>query len=224
MKNLITLIALLSTTFSFAQNINWSTIQNEQKQLAYLNFGYDFSTNTQIGYAFKANLFKPILISLDYSFPMGNQLVDDYKMRLGGQLPLFQKNNFILSAKAYGNFRRHETSMVRMASFGSEIGSTLGLYKKTWHLALELGFDKAISTQLKHSSLMKENFPNIKDGWAVPTSGQYYYGIQGSKKVGSKFELSLKAGATNAQFKDQNALLPYYAGIGILYKIKTRII
>jgi len=50
---------------------------------------------------------------------MGDNLHDDHKARIGGQMLAYQKDKFDVSAKAYGNFRRHETSLVRMASFGS---------------------------------------------------------------------------------------------------------
>ena len=56
----------------------------------------------------------------------------------------------------------------------------------------------------------------ISNGWFIPSGGHFFYGIQGSKTIGSRFEISLRAGATNAQFKDKNPLLPYYVQLGLI--------
>ncbi len=219
MKYLLISIAFLCAASSFGQNLNWSTIPETQKSIAYFNFGYDFGATLQAGYGYQVKTFKPTLLTFDYSMPMGEKIADDFKLRLGAQLPILKKNHFILSGKLYSNFRRHETSMVSMVSFGSELAAVAGYYKSTWHIAGEFGFDKAITTQVVHSERMKEYYPSIKDGWITPTGGQFFFGIQGSKTLGEKLELSLRIGGTNAQSTDENALLPYYGQVGLIYKI-----
>ncbi len=222
MKYLITIFTLLIAGNAAAQNINWSTINDQQKTITYLNFGYDFGATTQIGYGKQVDGFRPMVWTVDYSFPKGKNLVDDFKVRLGGQLSIFEKNNFTLSAKVYGIFRHHQTKLVRMVNFGSEMSAIMGYYKPTWHLAGEFGFDKSIITELKHTEEMLRNFPSIRDGWVIPSGGHFYYGIQGSKTIGNHFELSLRAGATNAQNNDENALLPIYAQLGLVYKFPKK--
>lgn len=219
MKNLIvTIVALMCINTLNAQNINWlSTTDNNR--MIYLNFGYDFGLTTQLGYAHKLKSTRPIVLSADYSLPMGKNLVDDFKTRAGCQIAIYNMGDFMLAAKAFAIFRRHETNFLRIASFGTEISGVLGYYKPKWHLAFEYGFDKSIASHLKHPEIMKENYAAISDGWFTPSGGQFFYGIQGSKAIKEKLELSLRMGATNAQFDDRNALLPYYAQLGLLYKI-----
>jgi hypothetical protein len=62
---------------------------------------------------------------------------------------------------------------------------------------------------------MKAKFPDIKDGWYVPTGGHYYYGVQGGKTLGETLDLNLRLGATSAQFHDEDALIPYYLQLGM---------
>lgn len=221
MKYIITIIAIGYATLSFGQNINWSTMNEDQKSLVYLNFGYEFGITTQIGYVYQLNSFRPILLTADYSFPMGKYLIDDFKVRLGVQIPIHEINNFMISAKIYSITRKHKTSLVSMTSFGSEIVAIAGYYKPTWHVAGEFGFDKSISTYLKHTDLMKENFPFIKDGWIIFSGGHFYFGINGSKTIKDKFEITLRVGGTNAQGKDENALLPFYTQLGFNYKFSS---
>lgn len=223
MKKLIaTIILLANLNFAFAQNINWQTINENQKEIVYLNFGYDFGMTTQLGYGYLLNTSKQILLTADYSFPMGNDLFDDFKIRLGGQMPVFKKNNFVVSVKLLGITRRHETSLVRMYGFGSEFSILGGIYKPKWHLAGELGFDKSIITHLKHTDQMRDNFPEIIDAWFIPSGGQFYYGIQGSKTIRQHLELSLRLGAINAQSDDENPLLPFYGQLGFIWKFSSK--
>jgi len=219
MKKILTMLILVaSVSCAFAQNINWKSVSEHNKSLAYLNFGYDFGMTAQIGYGYKLNAFRPILLTADYSFPMGKELIDDFKIRLGGQISVFEKSSFVVSARIYGIFRRHQTSLVRMVGFGSELSAIAGYYKPKWHIAGEFGFDKSIITQLKNSDIMREIFPGVTDGWFIPSGGNFFYGVQGGKTFGKSLELSLRIGATNAQSNDENALLPYYTQLGLLWK------
>ena len=220
MKKIITSVLLIMAlaTWSNAQTLNWRSINEDQKNMAYLNFGYDYAVSTQVGYARSINTFKPVVLSLDYSFPMGENLFDDFKLRAGGQIELFEHNGFSVSTGLRGNFKSYETQMVKISSFGTEISALAGYYKPTWHIAGEVGFDKSITSHLKHSEIMNDNYTEIEDGWYVPSGGYFYYGIQGSKTLTRQLELSLKAGLTNAERKDENAMLPYYAQIGIIFK------
>lgn len=217
----ITTILLLSFSINFlnAQNINWATLNENQQDLVYLNFGYDFGMTTQLGYGYRLNSSRSILLTADYSFPAGKNLVDDFKIRIGGQVEILRRDALIMSAKVYGLFRRHETTLVKMSSFGSESSVLLGYYKSKWHIAGEFGFDKSGATKLKHSNAIIENVPTIKDGWYTSTAGHFFYGIQGSKSIRDRIDLSLRIGATNAQGKDQNPLLPFYGQIGFLWKM-----
>ena len=199
-----------------AQNINWRSLNDEQPNLAYLNFGYDFGLTAHLGYARSIQTFRPILLSADYSFPMGKQLLDDFKIRYGGQIEIVELNNFSASARIFGNFKRRETELVRIIGFGAELSALVGYYKPKWHIAAEFGFDKSITTHLKHSDIMRDNYGKINDGWYLPSGGHYFYGIQASKTLSRSLEISMKMGLTNAQGNDEDALLPYYFQLGLL--------
>jgi hypothetical protein len=49
----------------------------------------------------------------------------------------------------------------------------------------------------------------------VPTGGNWYYGIQGSKTIGYHFDVNLRMGFTQAQGDHEDSLLPYYLQIGV---------
>jgi hypothetical protein len=197
-----------------AQNINWRSMGKEQRNVVQLNAGYDFGATAQVGYARLFTWGRPVMVGLDYSYPMGSTLSDDFKVRLGGQVELVEIGGFCATIKIFSNFRRYETPLVRIVSFGSDFAALAGYYTSTWYAAGELGFDKAVASQLKHSDIMKANFPGIRDGWYVPTGGNWYYGIQGGKTIGDMFEVSLRLGATSAQFHDENATIPLYLQLG----------
>lgn len=217
MKNIsaIILLVIAAAECGSTQNINWRSLNDSRQTIMQFTFGYDFGATAQVSYNRYIDGFRPIVVGLDYSLPMGNILLDDFKVRYGAQIEIAEWEGFSVTAKIYSNFRRHKTALVRSVTFGSDFAAVGGYFSRTWHAALEYGFDKSIISHFKHSDSMKENIPTIKDGWYIPTGGHHYYGIQGSKTLGDLIDLSLRIGATNAQFNDEDAVVPLYLQMGI---------
>lgn len=217
MKKLVAMMIMIIAVaeVSHSQDVNWRSLREDQRNIIRFNVGFDYGVTAQVGYSRSFTLIRPVLLGLDYSFPMGSVLLDDFKVRLGGQVEVVQIGGFSATVRILSNFRRYQNSLVRILSFGSDFAAVAGYYEPTWHAAGEFGFDKSIVSEFKHSDVMKANFPAIRDGWYIPTGGHYYYGIQTGKTIGETFDLSLRLGATSAQFDDENAVLPYYLQIGL---------
>jgi hypothetical protein len=199
----------------YSQNINWRSLRDDQSNVVQLNAGYDFGATVQLGYSRSFMIGRPVLVGLDYSVPMGSDLLDDFKVRLGGEVEIVQIDGFSATLKISSIFRRYQNELVRIESFGSDFGLLAGYYVPTWFVAGEFGFDKSITSHLTHSDIMRAMFPAIKDGWYIPSGGHYYYGIQAGKTVGESFELSLRVGGTDAQAHDENAVVPLYLQLGL---------
>lgn len=215
----LTVVILLVTAVAvtgYSQDVNWRSLRDDQQNLVQLKLGYDYGVTAQLGYHRSLFIIRPVLLGVDFSLPMGSDLVDDFKLRIGGQVEVFEMGGFSATLKIMSNFRRYENDLVRIASFGSDFAGVVGYYTPSWYAAGELGFDKAITSHLKHSDIMRRYvFAEIRNGWYVPTGGNWYYGIQGGKSIGESFDLSLRLGATNAQKKDEDAVLPLYAQLGL---------
>src|SRR5262245_4721433 len=169
----IMLAAILTCmlNLSFAQNINWKTLQPSQRHIVNLNVGFDNATVIGVGYGYHFNTRMPLIVNVEYSMPMGDMVFDDFKTKIGGQLNLVRAKDFYATVKAHFITRRFQNDFARMVNFGSEFSATAGLYKNKWFAAAELGFDKAITTHIKHSDLMKEYNPELQSGWYIPTGG-----------------------------------------------------
>lgn len=218
MKKIIVIItiSILASTALHAQNINWRSLETDQHHSAYFNFGFQYGMTAQLGYGYKAGNSRPVLLSIDYSFPMGNNLFDDHKVRLGGQIEALRWNNFSLTAKVMMVYRRYANEMVRIVNFGSEFSAIAGYYKPKWHVAGEFGFDKAVASHLSHRNAMRDIYPDITDGWYLPSGGNYFYGVQAGVTVIKDIDLTMRAGLTNAQKQDEDASLPYYLQLGLI--------
>lgn len=211
---LLTIILTVACTGQ-AQTINWRALHEGHENVVRFNAGYDYGATTQIGYCRAVDLFRPAVLGVEYSFPMGKELFDDFKVRLGGQIEVLTLGGFSTTVKVYSVFRRHETSLVRIASFGSDLGVAMGYYQPVWFIGGEFGFDKAITSHLKHSGIMRASFPGIRDGWLVPTGGNFHYGLEGGVTVGALVDLSVRIGATRAQGQDVDAVIPLYLQVGV---------
>jgi hypothetical protein len=211
----VMIIVMALAEAGYSQNVNWRSFGEDQRNVIQFGVGYDFGATAQLGYSRSFSWIRPVIVGLDYSFPMGSDLTDDFKVKLGGQIELVEIGGFSATINISSVFRRYQTELVSIASFGSDFAALAGYYKPTWYAAGEFGFDKSITSHLKHSDIMKANFPGIKDGWYLPSGGHYYYGIQAGKTIGESFDLSLRLGATYAQGNDENAVLPYYLQLGL---------
>ena len=210
---LIILAIIMISKTSSAQQVNWRTLNDTKPHIANVNLGWDYSTAAGIGYGQKLRTTLPILLNIEYSLPFGNTIFDDFKTKLGGQAEVLHLDNFSVSVKAYGIFRRYENKYVRLVDFGSEFATNFGYYRNNWYVAGEFGFDKAIATNIKNSEEMKTIYPGVQDGWYVPTGGNFNFGIVSGYSFANN-DLYAKIGTRMTEDFKSSPTVPYYLQIG----------
>jgi hypothetical protein len=207
------LLYLLSNTLN-AQNINWRAFNQEQKQIIGINAGLDYGLTYGVNYGRKLNTKLPMVLNGELSFPSGNKVLEDFKVKMGVQCEVIHSGNFSATLKVNGIFRRFENDYARLLNFGSEFAGVAGYYKPRWYVAGELSFDKAIITHIKHLPAAIENNPDLTTGWYIPTGGNFAYGIQSGIALGEKNDLNLKIGRVISQNFKTEPTLPFYLQIG----------
>jgi hypothetical protein len=219
--NLLILIAVLSLLFrpSFAQNINWKSLQPTQKNIVNLNLGFESAAVAGIGYGYHLKTRTPIVLNIEYSMPFGDKTFDDLKTKIGGQVNLIHATSFFTTVKAYSVIRSYRNDLVRMINFGSEFAATAGVYKQKWFVAGDFGFDKAITTHLKHSALANEYTPGIKSGWYIPDGGNFIYGLQAGYTF-KRNDLYAKFGKTISQDLKNLPTVPFYFQLGLSVRLQ----
>lgn len=214
---------LIIAAFSFIQNkmyaqvINWQNVSKQDKHLLHANAGAAYGVTAGLGYHHLIPVKNyPLWIGGELSMPAGNELADDFKLKLGGQIRIVVFNHFQFSARVEGLSRRYHNQSVTLFNFGSDFAETLGYYRKHWFLGAEVGFDKAIATYFKHSDWYKNNiYDNVQDGWYEPaTGGNFYYGLQGGFSM-KKADITLKTGKVLQQDFKSQPLLPFYGQLGV---------
>jgi hypothetical protein len=202
-----------------AQTVNWASINDGNNHIVNASFGLEYGVTYGIGYGYqiKTRLF-PIVANIEYSFPSGNKFFDDFKTTIGGQIRWIEYHGFQFSTKIHGVFRRYENDFARLVNFGSDMSGIVGYYRPRWFVAGEVGFDKAIVTQFKHSNAYKEQYPDVVDGWYEPaTSGNFYYGLQAGFSF-RKQDIYIKAGKILTQDFKTTPMVPIYGQLGFNIK------
>lgn len=207
------------TISGFSQNLNWAALKSHQKNIVHINTGWDYGMVYGAGYSYQLKYKMPVLLNMSYSFPSGKKLLDDFKIKTGGQVRLLDIQGFQLSASVYGVYRRYQNPLVSLQNFGSEMTGVIGYYKPKWFVAGEVGFDKAIVTHFKHSESFRENiYQNAKDGWYQPaTGGNFNYGIQTGYSLNPS-DIIFKLGKVLTQDYKTTPLIPYY--LQLSYNVK----
>ncbi len=212
------IILFLHDTIS-AQDINWASLQKDQRHILNVNTGLIHGVIFGADYGYQLNTKLPVILNTEYSFPAGNMLLDDFKTKIGGQIRLYDAGNFNFSAKVHGVFRRYQNDLVRMVNFGSDMSVVAGYYRSKWFVAAEVGFDKAIVTNFKHSAAYREIYPLVEDGWYEPaTGGNFNYGLMAGLS-GEQLDIYLKAGKLITQDLKTVPFIPFYAQLGCSFKI-----
>ena len=201
-----------------AQNLNWESLKPETKHLLNITVGLDYGTVTGIGYGYHLKFFLPTVLNISYSAPAGSKFFDDFKTKIGGQIRLVKIHDFAFTANVYGVFRRYENPFARWLNFGSDFSGVAGYYRTHWFVAGEFGFDKAVVTNFKHSTIYRENYPQVQDGWYQPaTGGNFYYGLQTGFSF-EKSDITLTFGKIIEQDFRTDPLIPFYARLGFIWK------
>jgi hypothetical protein len=206
------------TCMGYTQTINWQSLKKEDKHLLNINTGIEYGVIYGAGYGYQFNSKMPVILSLEYSFPSGKNVTDDFKSKIGGQIRLYQISYFQLSANISGVYRRYENNLVRMKNFGSDLSGIVGYYRSKWFIAGEFGFDKAIVTNLKHSQAYKDIYPEVTDGWySPPSGGNFHYGLQAGISFRQQ-DIYLSAGKLKTQDFKTEPTLPLFAQIGFNFR------
>jgi hypothetical protein len=197
-----------------AQTINWNALENSNHIIT-AGMGWDYSVSYSLGYAYHVKTKVPILLTSNFSIPSGEQLFDDFKTKIGAQMLLLNKPNLKSAVIINGIYRRYENPLVRLQNFGTEIRGTFGYYKPTWFVAGELGFDKAIATNFRHSESFKQNiFPSVRNGWYEPaTGGNFQFGVQTGYSL-KKSDINFNIGIVTTQDLKTTPLIPYFLMLG----------
>ncbi|CAD5255154.1 MULTISPECIES: hypothetical protein [unclassified Imperialibacter] len=216
---LLLILPALFINAAHSQTINWASLGKEQRHIAHAHAGFDYAFVYGVGYSRQLLSPIPILATIDFSTPVGNKVLDDFKTKIGGVADLCEFNNFHLSASVYGIYRRYENPMAVLQNFGSEFKGVFGFYQSKWFVAAEFGFDKAIVTHFEHSDAFKENYPEVKNGWYQPaTGGNFSYGVQ----TGLSFDgvdALFRIGKVVTQDFKSSPTIPFYAEFGTNIKI-----
>ena len=197
-----------------AQNLNWSSLRHGHRHIINVNTGWDYAASFGLGYDYALRTKIPSTIHTEISLPAGNDFADDLKAKFGGQARVFKAESILVTITVYGIFRRAHSQLATLENFGSEFTGIAGYYKSKWYVAAEFGFDKAIATHIRNSDSMKDNYPDVRDGWYVPTGGNFHFGVQGGYSIAS-YDVYLKVGQTLDQRFELTAAVPYYFQLGV---------
>lgn len=200
-----------------AQVINWKNVK--EKHIVNLNLGGDYGIVGGLSYAQKIeSKYFPMWVNIDFSTPVGKDLLDDYKVKAGGQIRILSFRQFQIGTSLQVLFRTINMHLVKVRNLGGELVLTGGYYNPRWFIAGEVGFDKASLTHIEHKDSYELIYPEAKNGWyEVPTGGNFNFGIRTGVSF-SKNDLYLKSGMLRTQDFKSMPLLPFYAQLGYNYR------
>lgn len=184
----------------------------------YTTFGLDPALVASVGYGRIVPLFRQEWqLGVEVGVVAPDFDTRDFRARLQTRTTLLRWGSLRLVGSAAFVTRGTENSIHRAFNFGADFTGTAGVYRRSWFLAGEFGFDKAVITHIAHSDWYRTHFyPDAKDGWYLNAGGTFHYGVTSGASIGP-IELALRAG--RLQTEDFNEMLPpMYVGVGVGFR------
>lgn len=210
---LIIIISLFTQCSLLAQDVNFRGLDNTKHMIG-IQSGVDYGSYYGVSYGYVwRNRLTPIVIGTEFTVPFGNNLVDDWKSRTSVQAELWNYNGISVSARLSSIFRRYNSNLATLMNVGSDFTLNIGYAKPNWSVMAFGNFDKPIVTHIENK-LLKEYYPEIKDGWYDESGGNYKFGVrsQVSYKTWNTFVTVGKHYGRN--FYD-NPTLPFFAEVSV---------
>lgn len=214
---------LLTGTLSLkAQDINWRadtlpTGQTGKNHLVSAYFGADYSFYYGISYGYLLNTnFKPLVIGSEITIPFGEDMFDDWRWRTSVQAELWEKNNFSFSLKPAFIVRRYESPLAEMYNIGADLSVIFCYLKPKWGVSAIINYDRSFSTHITHD-LLKEDYPEIVDGWYQTPGGNFKFGARGNFSIKSWHTFFTIGKHFGENFKD-NPTFPFFFELSLQHQ------
>jgi hypothetical protein len=186
----------------------------------YTTAGIDPAVITTAGYARVLPVFgKDVRFFGDGGVVAAKMDWHDFRARLGMHAPLVRWRSVYLTASSTFITRGTKNSVYQAVSFGADLTGTVGVYRRGWYAAGEVGKDKSIMTHVTNSDWYRTYFyPDAKDGWYLDDGGTIHLGIAGGVDVRG-VELQGRAGVLRTERFNQ-MIPPLYATLGVGFGIR----
>jgi hypothetical protein len=184
-----------------------------------LSGGLDSALVAQLDYTRKWTLDSwsaPILLKARVQAPVFGFDLNDSLLGVGVRSALFEWGGWKLQLGLEPHLRNAQNPLFTAHTLGLALLVAPGYQSETWGVQLELGYERALWTHLRHSAQYRTLvYTDAKDGWYSGSAGTFRGGFGAGLRLGS-FELSTHAGAVS-NFGVMPLSLPFYATLGVGY-------
>jgi hypothetical protein len=208
------LLCGLVTTPSGAQLVNWRRVDRGSPRLVNASAGVEFGATAGLSFGQRIPGRRSVLLGTEFSAPAGRNVVDDFVVRQGLQAEILHHGDLSATIRWYGTYGRLDMALVRINSFGSDLGMVAGYASRRWQLGAEVDFRKAIATHVRHKQDVGGAASPLVSGWYVPTGGNLLYGIRSGVHLG-RAALMVRGGGIVTQAFTARLTVPVYASVAL---------
>jgi hypothetical protein len=217
-KNIVKVaaLALLSALTARQAAAQWNVARfGMEKNRVYTSYGLDPALVSTVGYG-------RVIPVMGHDFQLTGDVgvvtaktdARDFRARVGTQTSLARWRSVQATGSATFITRGTNNSIYEGLNFGADLTGTVGVYRRRWFAAGELGKDKAIVTHVTHSDYYRQNFyPDAKDGWYLDAGGTSRLGVTGGLTLG-RTELTARVGGQRTEGRNPTTS-PVYGSVGV---------
>lgn len=223
MKKLVTTVFTVSllALASIAQAQEVTQMPKGKHHAVSLETGLDSAFLAKAGYTYRI---KPrtwahdILFQAKLAIPIAVPDLTDHSLDGGVRSTAFAYGNLRLQWLAGPVIRNTHTTLFDANSVGVQAVLFPGYQSERWGLMAELGYEKMLSTNIRHSHTYRSTFyAGARDGWYADTAGTFRIGLRGGVRIGS-VELNARVGVMATE-RGNAHVPPFFATLGASYAL-----
>lgn len=221
MKTLLNVAAILGTLAAspIARAQEATDMPRDTRHAISVEAGLDSAVAAGLGYTYRrrASFWKyDLLLYGKLGLPAAGIDLADSSVETGIRTTLFAHGNLRLQLAVGPVLRNTKNRLFSANSAGVQATLLPGYQSGRWGLMAELGYEKMLATNLRHSKLYEDTYySEAESGWYSDTAGTIRVGVRAGVRIGDLL-LSTRLGAVASE-RGAPHLPPFYGTIGTSY-------
>jgi hypothetical protein len=206
-------VALATTpSAAMAQHLNWRALDGQHRHAFAAAVGMDPVSYYSLSYEYHLpRAVIPLAFAADVRAPFGDHVLDDWQVGFGARAEPWRSGVLSLGLGAGLRIRRYETTLARLYNGGFGANVSFGATGPRWSAVAIATHESSSLTHIEHK-LLKEYYPEVRDGWYDADGGIYRFGVSTGVAVWS-WGATLTAGRMFGQDFRNNPGIPYFAEV-----------
>ena len=159
------------------------------------------------------NLKHPIRLGAEFTVPMFDFDLLDFRFKVLSEATILRKNNFEIRGGMNLTLVHTKMQTESMTSIGADFDLFVGFTNDKWNVGLKARYNQVVTTFIKHTDKYRDNvFEGAVDGWYRSTASNLRIGVLLNYRI-KKFDIHVEGGISRTGTFQSYLFVPTIYGL-----------